>query len=44
VSDHILNHVEELNGKLPEDKEKLLGIIDGYFLYLKKKGSYTGLG
>ncbi|MCX5845784.1 MAG: radical SAM protein [Deltaproteobacteria bacterium] len=31
VSDHILNLIEELNGKLPEDKEKLLGIIDGYF-------------
>ena len=31
VSDHILNLLEELNGKLPEDKEKLLGIIDGYF-------------
>jgi radical SAM superfamily enzyme YgiQ (UPF0313 family) len=31
VSDHILNLLEELEGKLPEDKEKLLGIIDRYF-------------
>ncbi len=31
VSDHILNLLEELNGKLPEDKNKLLGIIDDFF-------------
>ncbi|TSA56617.1 MAG: radical SAM protein [Planctomycetaceae bacterium] len=31
VSDHILNLLEELEGKLPVDKEKLLGIIDRYF-------------
>jgi radical SAM superfamily enzyme YgiQ (UPF0313 family) len=31
VSDHILNLLEELEGKLPEDKEKLLGLIDRYF-------------
>lgn len=31
VSDHILNLLEELEGKLPDDKEKLLGIIDRYF-------------
>ena len=31
VSDHILNLLEELNGKLPEDKESLLEIIDRYF-------------
>ena len=31
VSDHILNLLEELEGKLPEEKEKLLGIIDRYF-------------
>jgi radical SAM superfamily enzyme YgiQ (UPF0313 family) len=30
VSDHILNLLEELEGKLPEDRERLLGIIDGY--------------
>jgi len=31
VSDHILNLLEELNGKLPEDKNSLLEIIDRYF-------------
>jgi len=31
VSDHILNLLEELNGKLPEDKDSLLEIIDRYF-------------
>lgn len=31
VSDHILNLLEELEGKLPEEKEKLLGVIDRYF-------------
>ena len=31
VSDHILNLLEELEGILPEDKEKLLAIIDRYF-------------
>ncbi|MGO9137663.1 MAG: radical SAM protein [Syntrophales bacterium] len=31
VSDHILNLLEDLQGKLPEDREHLLTIIDGYF-------------
>ncbi len=31
VSDHILNLLEELEGKLPDEKEKLLGIIERYF-------------
>ncbi|HTZ39754.1 MAG TPA: radical SAM protein [Syntrophales bacterium] len=31
VSDHILNLLEELEGKLPEDRERLLGLIDRYF-------------
>ncbi|HPG71190.1 MAG TPA: radical SAM protein, partial [Syntrophales bacterium] len=31
VSDHILNLLEELEGKLPEEKERLLGIVDRYF-------------
>ena len=31
VSDHILNLLEELEGTLPGDKERLLTIIDGYF-------------
>lgn len=31
VSDHILNLLEEMEGKLPDDKDKMLGIIDRYF-------------
>jgi len=31
VSDHILNLLEELEGRLPEDKPRLLKIIDRYF-------------
>lgn len=31
VSDHILNLIEELEGRLPEDKERLLAVIDRYF-------------
>lgn len=31
VSDHILNLLEELEGRLPEDKERLLDAIDRYF-------------
>lgn len=30
VSDHILNLLEELEGKLPADKERLIGIIDRF--------------
>lgn len=30
-SDHILNLLEEVDGKLPQDKERILGIIDRYF-------------
>jgi len=31
VSDHMLNLLEEVEGKLPEDKEKMLSLIDRYF-------------
>jgi len=31
VSDHILNLLEELEGRLPEDKLRLLETIDGFF-------------
>lgn len=31
ISDHILNLLEELEGRLPEDKEKMLTTIDRYF-------------
>ncbi|MCK4767945.1 MAG: radical SAM protein [Desulfobacula sp.] len=30
-SDHILNLFETVNGKMPEDKEKMIGIIDRFF-------------
>lgn len=30
-SDHILNLLEEIDGKLPEDKETILAVIDRYF-------------
>ncbi|GAB6888784.1 radical SAM protein [Desulfothermus okinawensis JCM 13304] len=30
TSDHIMNLLEEVEGKFPEDKEKMLGIIDEY--------------
>jgi hypothetical protein len=30
-SDHFLNLLEEIDGKLPEDKERLLSVIDAYF-------------
>jgi biotin synthase-like enzyme len=30
VSDHVLNLLEEVEGTLPQDKEKMLGIIDRY--------------
>lgn len=31
VSDHIMNLIETVGGKLPGDKERMLSIIDGYF-------------
>jgi hypothetical protein len=31
VSDHVLNLLEELEGKLPEDKPRLMAIIDRFF-------------
>jgi hypothetical protein len=30
VSDHVLNLLEELEGKLPDDRDRMLGIIDRY--------------
>ncbi|RPJ55405.1 MAG: radical SAM protein [Dehalococcoidia bacterium] len=30
-SDHILNLLEEVDGKLPEEKERILGVIDEFF-------------
>jgi radical SAM superfamily enzyme YgiQ (UPF0313 family) len=31
VSDHVLNLLEELEGKLPGDKGRIIGVIDRYF-------------
>lgn len=31
-SDHILNLLEDVDGRLPEDKEKILAVIDDYLL------------
>ena len=31
VSDHILNLLEELEGRLPDDRERMIGIIDSFF-------------
>ncbi|MDA3787325.1 MAG: radical SAM protein [Desulfobacula sp.] len=36
-SDHILNLFETINGKLPEDKEKMIGIIDQFFEFEPEK-------
>ncbi len=33
VSDHILNLLEEVQGKLPQDKEKMLQVIDRYLAW-----------
>ena len=30
ASDHVLNLLEEVQGKLPEEKEKMIGVIDHY--------------
>ena len=30
VSDHVLNLLEELEGKLPDDRDRMMGIIDRY--------------
>jgi radical SAM superfamily enzyme YgiQ (UPF0313 family) len=30
-SDHVMNLLEEVEGKLPDDKEKMLSVIDRYF-------------
>lgn len=37
VSDHILNLLEEVQGKLPGEKEKMVGIIDRYLAWPAEK-------
>ena len=44
VSDHILNLLEELEGTLPEDKGKLIAIIDRYFSLSEKERVVYRLG
>ena len=36
-SDHILNLFETINGKMPEDKEAMIGVIDAFFNMPSKK-------
>jgi len=37
VSDHILNLLEEVQGKLPDEKEKMIGMIDRYLSLPEEK-------
>lgn len=36
-SDHILNLLEEIDGKMPEDKERIVSVIDDYFSLNKEQ-------
>jgi len=44
VSDHILNLLQEVQGKLPEEKEKMLKFIDGYHALPKEEKDNFRLG
>ncbi|NWG04810.1 MAG: radical SAM protein [Syntrophaceae bacterium] len=44
VSDHILNLLEEVEGKFPEEKEKMLSIIDRYLALPKEEKENFRLG
>ncbi|MDY0187624.1 MAG: radical SAM protein [Syntrophus sp. (in: bacteria)] len=44
VSDHILNLLEEVEGKLPRDKEKILSVIDRYLALPEKDQLIFRLG
>jgi biotin synthase-like enzyme len=37
ISDHILNLLEEVQGKLPDDKEKMIGVMDRYLTLPERK-------
>jgi hypothetical protein len=43
VSDHILNLLEEVEGKFPEDKAKMLAVVDRYSAFHRRRGQTTGL-
>lgn len=44
VSDHILNLLQEVEGKLPEEKEKMLKLIDRYLALPKEEKNNFRLG
>jgi len=44
VSDHILNLLQEVEGKLPEEKEKMLKFIDRYLVLPKEEKNNFRLG
>lgn len=44
VSDHILNLLEEVEGKLPEGKEKMLAVIDQYLALSEEEKENFRLG
>jgi len=44
VSDHILNLLQEVEGKLPEEKEKMLNVIDRYLSLPKREKNNFRLG
>jgi len=44
VSDHILNLLEEVQGKMPDDKERILNAIDRYFALSEEKRRIFRLG
>jgi radical SAM superfamily enzyme YgiQ (UPF0313 family) len=44
VSDHILNLLQEVEGKLPEEKEKMLNLIDRYLSLSKEEKDNFRLG
>ena len=44
VSDHIMNLLQEVEGKLPEEKEKMLNLIDRYLSLPKEEKDGFRLG
>ena len=44
VSDHVLNLLEEVEGKLPEEKDKMLGVIDRYLALPSEERANFRLG
>ena len=44
ISDHILNLLEEVEGKFPEEKEKMLKLIDRYLVLPKEEKNNFRLG